>query len=241
MDNKLITGTVTFIHHDKHYVTIEYEMNGKKKSINGNISSKEQLKLKAEKIIKKEHKFQICDTVSFIIVPSARGDKQVADCIQFLYNNPLDNMINKVAVENRFVGYLKKVDDGYFVKETYSYLLFPLILSPWERKPDDNKLNEPIFFKLENTDNPDKATASLYKSIFIHEYTMAMQNFKNKTVIDAVVYKVTPHGIFVNVIGDKIQAKIPRDKADTAEIKPGDIVQVIITYLGKSRIVIERV
>ncbi len=241
MDKKLLTGTVTFVHHDKKYVTIEYEQNGKKKTINGNISSKEQLKLKKEKIIQKEHKFQICDTVNFIIVPSAKGDKMVADCIQFLYNNPLDNLIKKAAIENRFVGYLKKVDAGYFVKETYSYLLFPLIVSPWEIKPIDEKLNEPIYFSLENFDNPEKVTASLYKTVFIHEYSKASRHFKTKTPVEATVYKVSPHGIFVNIFSERMQAKLSPAKSDQSSIKVGDTIQVLITYLGKSRIVIEKV
>jgi len=54
----------------------------------------------------------------------------IADCIEFRFNNALDNLINKSAIENRFVGYLKKVDDDYFVKETGSYIFFPLKLSP---------------------------------------------------------------------------------------------------------------
>ncbi|UEG50688.1 hypothetical protein LK994_04275 [Ferruginibacter lapsinanis] len=239
MDEKTIMGTITFIHHDKQYATIEYELNGKKKSINGYIDEKTQAKLKAARIIKKEHKFHIGDTVTFIIVLSPRGDKMIADHIQFKYNNPLDNLINKAAIENRFVGYLKKVDAGYFVKETGSYVLFPLILSPWEKVPHEDKLNEPIFFKLENIDKPDKATASMYKSVYIPEYTAAMQHFKNKTVIDAVVYKVTPHGIFVNVIGDKIQAKIPVNK-DEAAVNIGDTIKIRITYLGSTKIIVEK-
>jgi len=246
MSTETIMGTITFINHDKDYATIEYTLNGKKKTISGNIGEREQLKLKAEKIIKRIHHFHVGDEVSFVINLSARGDKMIADCIEFRFNNALDNLINKSAVENRFVGYLKKVGDDYFVKETGSYIFFPLKLSPWERKPQDSNLNEPYFFKLENTDKPDKATAAPYKSIFIHEYATAMQYFKNKTPIDAPVSKITPHGIFVNLPGNKIQAKIPVSKkkesdAAAADVKVGDTVKIIITYLGSSRIVVERV
>jgi ribosomal protein S1 len=246
MATETMMGTISFINHDKDYATIEYTLNGKKKTITGNISEKEQLKLKAEKIIKKIHPFHVGDEVSFIIHLSARGDKMIADCIEFKFNNALDNLINKSAIENRFVGYLKRVDDDYFVKETGSYIFFPLKLSPWERSPRDSNLNEPFFFKLENTDKPGKATAASFKPVFIPEYRTAMQYFKNKTPVDATVYKITPHGIFVNILGHKIQAKIPVSKknepssADTA-LKTGDIIKVIISYLGNSRIIIERV
>ena len=33
-DDKTIMGKITFINHDKEYATIEYEHNGKKKTIN---------------------------------------------------------------------------------------------------------------------------------------------------------------------------------------------------------------
>lgn len=245
MSTESIMGIIKFINHDKDYATIEYTLNGKKKTISGNIGEKEQLKLKAEKIIKKVHQFHVGDEISFVINLSARGDKMIADCIEFKFNNALDNLINKSAIENRFVGYLKKVDDDYFVKETGSYIFFPLRLSPWERKPQESNLNEPYFFKLENTDKPDKATAAPYKSIFIHEYAIATQHFKNKTPIDATVFKITPHGIFVNVLSNKMQAKIPvsnKDEKGTVadEVKVGDILKIIITYLGTSRIVVKR-
>ncbi|MEP7108559.1 MAG: hypothetical protein ABI760_11265 [Ferruginibacter sp.] len=246
MTTETIMGTITFINHDKDVATIEYTLNGKKKKINGNISEKEQLKLRAEKIIKKIHRFHVGDEVSFIINLAGRGDKMIADCVEFKFNNGLDDLINKSAIENRFAGYLKKVDAGYFVKETGSYIFFPLKLSPWERKPQDSNLNEPFFFKLENTDKPDKTTAAPFRSIYIPEYIEAIKYFKNKTPVDATVYKITHHGIFVNILGNKIQAKIPRSKKNESqpgfgEVKVGEIIKIIISYLGSNRIVIDRV
>ncbi|MEP7143816.1 MAG: S1 RNA-binding domain-containing protein [Ferruginibacter sp.] len=245
MATESIMGTVTFINHDKDYATIEYTLNGKKKTINGNISEREQLKLKSEKIIKKIHNFHVGDEVTFIINLSARGDKMIADCIEFKFNNALDNLIHKSAIENRFVGYLKRVGDDYFVKETGSYIFFPLKFSPWEIKPGDNNLNEPFFFKLENTDKPGKATAAPFKSLYIPEYTAILKYFKNKTPVDATVYKISPHGVFVNILGNKIQAKIPVSKNNETpagtQLKIGDVVKVIISYPGTSRIIIERV
>ena len=243
MEAKTVMGKITFINHDKNYATIEYEHNGKKKTISGNISEKEQEKLKKEKIIKKVHQFHVGDEVSFIVALSGRGDKMVADCLQFHFNNALDNLINKSYEENRFVGYLKKVEEDYFVKETGSYIFFPLILSPWEKKPKIDNLNEPIFFKLENTDKPDKVTAVLFRSEYIPEYMYALQCVKKKTVLEAKVYKVTAHGIFVDVVDKKIQAKITVDKKVGAEkslplVEAGDVLKVVITYLGTSKIIV---
>ena len=244
MDKQTLSGTITFIHHEKNYATIEYEHNGKKKSINGNINEREQVRLKEMKAIKKIHSFRIGDEVSFVIIPSAKGDKMVAGFIEFRFNNAYSNLINKANTENRFVGYLKKVEDDYFVKETGSYILFPLIVSPWELPPHESRMNEPVFFKLDNLNKPNAVTASLYKSEFIPEYKTALLYCKNKTAIDAVICKVTPFGIFINLFNNKIQAKISltKDKKETNPLaNTGDKIKVIITYISPVKIVVEKI
>jgi ribosomal protein S1 len=197
--------------------------------------------LKENKAIKKVHTFRIGDEVSFVIVPSAKGDRMIADKIEFLYNNAYSNLLNKAEIENKFVGYLKKVDDNYFIKEAGSYILFPLILSPWEKVPHESRVNEPLFFKLNNIDKPSNLTASLYQSEYIPEYSAAVRHFKNKTPADGIVYKVTPYGIFINLFNNKIQAKItlPKDIADPG-VKVGDAIRIIITYLSPLKIVVEK-
>ncbi|MEI9810535.1 MAG: hypothetical protein WDO16_23160 [Bacteroidota bacterium] len=94
---------------------------------------------------------------------------------------------------------------------------------------------------LENFTNADKAFAVLLNRQLIPEFRKAQEYFEKKTVIDAVVFKVPPHGIHLNVIGNKIQAKIPlpADKTIAAE-KPGDKLKIIITYLGIEKIVVKR-
>ena len=136
------------------------------------------------------------------------------------------------------------MDDDYFVKETGSYILFPLVLSPWELLPHESRLNEPVFFKLDNLDKPNAVTASFYKSEFIPEYQTALRNFNNKTALNAVVYKITPFGIFVNLISDKIQAKIPvtknKNEEEIVDVKIGDTIKVLITYISPLKIVLEK-
>lgn len=235
MDTAIIEGKISFVHHEKKYVTIDYVHNGKKKDINGLVDDATQQKWVAEKLIKKPHRFLLGDEVYFTIVRSPRGDKMVASRIQYRFNNALGNLINRAGKENKFAGYLKLVDDTYFVKETGSYLFFPVTLSPWELPPSAQALNEPVFFRLENTDKPEKLSATLFKQVFIREYMQAQKYYAAKTVIDAVVNKVTPHSVYVNVVGDKIQAKLP---PAAGQLKPGDTVKITITYLSHAKIVV---
>ncbi len=236
-----IQGKVTFLHHEKNYVTIDYELNGKKKSINGLVGEKEQLKWKAAKIIKKPHHFRMGDEVIFNIVLSGRGDKMIADNIVFRYNNEFTNLLQKAPIENKFVGYLKEVDGRYFVKETGSYIVFPLIISPWEIKPSDTNLNEPAFFKLDNFNNPSAVTASLIRQTFIPEYNKALQFFKTKKSVNAIVVKTTAHGIIVQLFSERIQIKISKDILGEkhASIKEGDALDVMISYISPTKIVLQ--
>ncbi len=243
MTTAITEGKVSFVHHEKDYISIEYTANGRKKTINGKVDEATQLKWKEEKLIKKPHHFHEGDEVSFTIVRSDRGDKMVADRIVYRFNNALGNLINRAGTENKFVGYLKLVDDQYFVKETGSYLFFPLVLLPWESRPSDKALNEPVFFRLENTDNPEKVSATLLKHRFIPEFLAAKKYYAEKTVIDAVIYKVSRHSIHVNVIGEKIQAKIPIDakaeeNAGIRQLKAGDRLKLVISYLSDAKIIV---
>jgi hypothetical protein len=242
MDPAIIEGKISFVHHDKDYVTIDYTQNGKKKSINGKVDKERQLTWIKEKLVKKIHQFHEADEVHFVAVRSARGDKMVAERIQYRFNNALGNLINRAKTDNKFVGYLKLVEDKYFVKETGSYLFFPVPLSAWEIPPDIAKLNEPVFFQLQNTDKPEKLEAVLFKHRFIPEYLTAQKYFAEKKIIQATVYKITPHGIYINVIGDKIQAKIAVAKKQTLvpepELKLGDRIKVLISFLNSIKIVV---
>jgi hypothetical protein len=240
MSNTIIQGKVSFVNHDKKYVMIEYEVNGKKKTINGMVDDKTQQQSIKDGLNKKIHVFHIGDMVNFNAGLSGRGDKMVASNIQYLYNNVLDVLINKSKTENNFIGYLKMADDKMYVKEIDSYLFFPVAVSPWQIIPTEKELNEAVTFSLENTANKEKVTAKLFNNNYIPEFYAAVKLQKSKTPIEAEVYKVSPHGIYLNIVGDKIQAKIPVKKNDSAaELKPGDKIKVLITYLSPVKIVVE--
>lgn len=226
MSNTLLTGNVSFVNHEKKYIMIEYEIGGKKKVVNGSIEPK---------FLKKKHIFHIGDTVSFTTGLSGRGDRMVASNIQYLYNTALDVLINKAKNENNFIGYLKIVDDKYFVKEIDSYLFFPVPLSPWQIKPAESVLNDAVTFSLENLDKKEKITAKLYNNKYIPEFYTAVKLHKTNTPVDASVYKVTAHGIYLNLIEDKIQVKLPYK----AGVKISDMITVKIIYLSPFKIIAE--
>ena len=240
MSTVILRGNVSFVNHEKKYIIIEYEENGKKKVVNGKIDEKLQRELKASGQIKKTHHYHIGDTVTFNVKLSDRGDRMIAANIRYLYNTALDLLIDKAGRENNFIGYLKIIDDRYFVKEIDSYLFFRVPASPWLIPPTENELNEAVTFSLENLDKKEKITAKLFNNKYIPEFYAAVKAHKSKSPIAGEVYKVSPYGIFLNLFGNKIQSKLRLSATKEAPV-PGDKINVIITHIGDSRIVVEPV
>lgn len=229
------TGTVTFVHHDKRFVSLEYPALGKMKSINGSMTS-----LKASKT----HSFRMGDVFGFNIKPTPRGDKLMAVDLVFLYNNALLSLIQKAHIKNKFSGYLKKTESGFFIKDPESYMMLPLLLSPWELVPKAEWENEPIEYVLNNLEKPEKLFASLHKPRFIQAYRKAEEFYKKQQPLSGMVTKVTPFGIHVNLFGGEISGKISfsKDKIATQKsglIKPGDALEILISFLNPYKIVLQ--
>lgn len=245
MSDKSIPGKITFIHHEKNRAVIEYLDNGKKKTIQADISTKEQQKLKEQKIIKKPHRFLMGDQVTFVIKKTgANGSQQYASNLQYQYNTLLELLINKAQTENKFLGYIKVTDDSYFIKEIDSYLFFPLTVSPYEIAPTEKETADPVYFKFENIEKPDKITASLYNHNYIPEFLTAVQHFKKQTVVEATIRKITTFGIHLDLFNDKVQAKLNIDETLSRKIaekslEVNSIIPVKIKYLSPLKIVVE--
>ena len=233
MDQQSYKGKISFINYEKQFATIEYLHNNKEKSVN--------CKTNATDSGKKPHQYRLGDGVSFQLKLSGRGDKMTAYNVKFTHNTDIDLLIQKAAIENRFSGYLKIVEEKYFVKEWNSYILFPLQLSPWEKPPVETAANEAISFKLLNLDKPSSIAAELFSHNYIPEYKKALQHFNNKIDIEAIVYKISPHAVYLNLFGDTMRAKLLLSDIEKAGVKEGDAIQVIITHFTHTRIAVKKI
>ena len=96
-----------------------------------------------------------------------------------------------------------------------------------------------ITFKFLNLDKPNAIAAELFSHNYIPEYKMAIGHFNNKSGTEAIVYRVSPYAVYLNLFGNKIQAKLPVTPEEKNQLKEGDKMQVVITHLSNTRIVIE--
>lgn len=229
-EEHIYKGKISFINHQKQFATIEYLHGNKERSVNFRTDQGSG---------KKAHQFRLGDGVSFQLKLSDRGDKMAAYNVKFTHNISIDLLIQKAAIENRFSGYLKIVDDKYFVKEWESYILFPLKLSPWEVAPVETAANEAISFILLHTDKPNSIVAELFSHNYIPEYKKALQHFNNEIEIEATVSKISLHAVYLDLFGEKMKGKLT--VAEAGNVKEGDIVRVLITYLSPYKVAVKRV
>lgn len=232
MEEQIYKGKISFVNYEKYFATIDYSFNNKHKSVN--------FKTDADDSSKKPQHYRLGDEVSFQMKLSDRGDKMTAYNVKYRHNEAIALLIQKSAKENRFSGYLKKIDDNYFIKEWECYILFPLQLSPWEVPPATTAENEAISFSLVNLDKPNAIKAELFSHFYIPEYKKAELFFEKQFDIEAVVSKISPHAVYLNLFGDKIQAKLSVTPEEKAAIKEGDIIKVVITHLTPTKIAIRK-
>lgn len=230
MEETVFKGVITYINFEKNFATIEYHKGAKLKSVN--------CKTGQESGRKTSH-FRVGDTVSFRLKLSDRGDKQTAYQVKFLHNTRLDLLVQKAAIENRFAGYLKKLDGRYYVKEADSYIFFPLQLSPWEKPPVETAENELISFRLLHTDHPNSMVAELFSHNFSAAYKKALQHYKNEISTEAVVSRVSPHAVYLDLFDGGMQAKLSLSKTSQPPPAPGDTLQVMISYLAPDKLVVK--
>lgn len=243
MSEKYYRGKITYINNDKQKATIEYLSQNKLKNIQAVIDEKQQEKYVKLHLIKKAHRFLVGDYVKFVIKKST-ANVFFADHVIFEYNNAVEVLINKATLTNKFTGYIKLVEDDYFVKEIDSYLFFPLKISRFEVKPEITQSEKPIIFKLLNLEKPEKLAAALYNHDYIPGFKIAVKQFKNGETIDAVVKKVSQYGVFVLLKDSELDAKLSiNEKISEMLDAQKDIInftiQVKIKHISSDRIVIE--
>ena len=83
--------------------------------------------------------------------------------------------------------------------------------------------------------------AELFSHNFPPAYKKALQHFKNEIDAEAVVTRISPHGIFLDLFEGGMQAKLPVEKGTDPGVKAGDTLLVKITHLTNMRVVVKRV
>ena len=225
MSAKVLEGAITYINHEKQYAMIEYEDGNKKKIAKGKIDLPTQKGWQEKNKIKRTHQYSVGDVLQFNLETVSKTGALAAVNLQFKFNTALNNLQQKARVENKFLGYLKNVDEDFFVKEIDSYLFFPVKLSPWQLPPDEKDFNEPVTFSLLQPEKKENLLVTLTDNKYLPEFNEAVKLFKSKAIIEAEVSRLSSHSVYVNVVGEVITAKIKNELLNLEGIKVGDKIE----------------
>lgn len=225
-------GKVSYVNQEKHFGTIEYLQGAKEKSVN--------FKTTELDAGKKPHQFRVGDVVNFQLRLSDRGDKMTAYQIKYLHNESINLLIERANFENRFTGYLKRVEGQFFIKEVDSYIFFPLQLSPWEQPPVDTAENKLIAFSLLNLDRPNAIVATLFSHVYIPQYKSAEVYYESKTPIKGVVNRVSPYAIYIDLFAGAMQGKLPLTQHSPIQVEPGQEMEVFIEFLSPFKLALKK-
>lgn len=225
-------GKVSYVNQEKHFGTIEYLQGAKEKSVN--------FKTTELDAGKKPHQFRVGDVVNFQLRLSDRGDKMTACQIKYLHNESINLLIERANFENRFTGYLKRVEGQFFIKEVDSYIFFPLQLSPWEQPPVDTAENKLIAFSLLNLDRPNAIVATLFSHVYIPQYKSAEVYYESKTPIKGVVNRVSPYAIYIDLFAGAMQGKLPLTQHSPIQVEPGQEMEVFIEFLSPFKLALKK-
>ena len=226
-------GKVSFVNQEKQFGTIDYLQGAKEKSVNFKTTESDSGK--------KPHQFRVGDVVNFQLRLSDRGDKMTACKIKFQHNDAINLFIQRANYENRFTGYLKKVDGQLYIKEVDSYIFFPLQLSPWEQPPVESAENQLISFSLLNLDRPNAIVATLFSHVYIPQYKSAEVFFENITPVKGVVNRVSPYAIYIDLFAGAMQGKLPIGQNSENPAEPGQEIEVIIEFLSPFKLALKKV
>jgi ribosomal protein S1 len=226
-------GKISYVNQEKHFGTINYLQGTKEKSVN--------FKTTELDAGKKPHQFRVGDVVNFQLRLSDRGDKMTACHLKYLHNESIDLLIQRAQFENRFTGYLKRVNDQLFIKEVNSYIFLPLQLSPWEQPPVETAENQLIAFSLLNLDRPNALVATLFSHVYIPQYKSAEVYFENKTPVKGIVNRISPYAIYLDLFGGAIQGKLPLTQHSAIQGEPGQEMEVIIEFLSPFKLALKKV
>ncbi|GHT03388.1 hypothetical protein AGMMS49525_08380 [Bacteroidia bacterium] len=222
MENQIYNGVVSFYHIQKHFGFIECDNNSYYFFIDtGDIKAK-NIELRRKKIKQKiKTKYNIGDEVNFKL--KYVDDKKEAYDIEYLGNAQRQLLVNEAEEKLILVGYLKKVDDNFFVKHISTYLFIPVKISKYEIDIDsvyENRINQLIQFQLENTKKIDNLKAVLVDRKFRYDWNQIQDLFEKQEIVSGLIKHRTKGGLIVDILGS--DAFLPGSQIDVNPIRDYD-------------------
>ena len=143
-------GIVTYFSIERHFGFIDSEL---QEDIFFFIDTMQIRKMKKEGLALPRKVFFNGDEVYFKVRNSTKGSSGLeAFDLRYIQNEKIDEMLSLIREEKPLTGYIKKLDDGYYVKDKQTYLFIPIEISCWEIGHEyvyEQRINEPVSYIVE--------------------------------------------------------------------------------------------
>jgi cold shock CspA family protein len=144
-----------------------------------------------------------CDKVHFELKPD--GEKGIeAINISFIQNATLDGLRKDFENNTSLKGFLKKIDDKYYVKDRETYIFIRLIIASYEinlKEVYDDHLNELIDYKIITLTDKNKIRAINLNRQFLPECKLLVEGNQTEGLVVANVKGGYQIKIYDNILG----------------------------------------
>lgn len=165
------------------------------------------------------------DKVNFDLETNSDNRKEAKN-ISFIQNANLDSL--KLDYENNTIlkGFLKKIDDKYYVKDKETYVLIQLIVVNYEINIDEvyeKNLNKMIDYKIISISNNNKIRAININRQFSPESNFKIEGIKTEGVVVATIKYGYQIKIYDNILGFLPNTLVIKSKV---VLEVGDLIKV---------------
>jgi DNA-directed RNA polymerase subunit E'/Rpb7 len=217
--SEIYTGIVTYYNTRKYFGFIKGEENGSCYfyiDINQTKAKNEELmKLKQSRI---RTIFFEWDEVNYK-VRTVNGKKEAYD-IEYLGNAKRQAIIDEAIEKQTLSGYLKHIDDKYFVKHIPTYIFIPLTILPVETDIEETyskRNNQLVQFKIEKPGKIDKISAYLADRKINPVYGELKKAYDNDELVTGKITKQVKGGLIVEFGG--IETFLPSSQIDVRPVR----------------------
>jgi ribosomal protein S1 len=225
---KIHIGVVTYYNNRKHFGFIEDEDNNSRYFFIDIVQSKAKNKeLKQLKQTKIKTKFHEGDEVNYKL--RLVNDKEEVYDIEYIRNTKRQSILNEAIEKQILLGYLKQIDDKFFVKHIPTYIFIPLKILPVEIDIEEiysQRINQIIQFKLERTEEIDRLSAYLVDRKFDYRYDELKRAYYNDEPVTGQIVRKVKGGMIVEIYG--IETFLPASQIDIKSIRDYSL------YIGQS-------
>lgn len=237
-------GVVTFYNPAKHFGFIHSEEWGELFFF---LDPAQFKALSSHERIGVKNKFVRGDEIYFNVRYSDKSKGPVACNLHFIKNERSDRLKELLELYNELPGFIKKIDNNYYIKDKATHLFIPIHISKWEtdlQETYENHLNKLVTYSvLKKYKNPEVWKATVTDRKFNEAYIKLKEYEDNRIVLPAKIIKMNRYGYYASLLNGTVNAFMLFNKKGSvpSSFLMGELIEVTIRSVHDSGVLIQLV